>query len=328
MTLGPIMMDVSSLILTETEKKRLAKPSIGGVILFTRNFESIDQVKELIKSIRLINQNMLISVDHEGGRVQRFRKGFTHLPAMAKLGETYDKNPELALEQAFSCGWVLAAELLAIGVDFSFAPVLDLDYGHSSVIGDRAFHSNPESVVKLAGALIDGMHEAGMKCVGKHFPGHGHVALDSHLDLPVDERSMNDIRRDILSFKGLINQGLDAVMPAHVVYSQVDDKPAGFSPKWIKDILQSQLGFSGVVFSDDLSMQGAHFIKDITERVQVSLDSGCDMALICNHPELVDKVIDMNWPVSKKLQLMKGIKPKNLDKITLNHHLENIQTLL
>jgi Beta-glucosidase-related glycosidases len=194
MTPGPIMMDVSGLILTQEEKNRLSKPSIGGVILFTRNFESIDQVKDLIKSIRLIKQNMLISVDHEGGRVQRFREGFTHLPAMAKLGEVYDKDPELALEQAFSCGWVLAAELLAIGVDFSFAPVLDLDYGYSSVIGDRAFHSNPEAVVKLAGALIEGMHEAGMKCVGKHFPGHGYVALDSHLDLPIDERSMNEIR--------------------------------------------------------------------------------------------------------------------------------------
>jgi len=328
MTLGSIMMDVSGLALTKTEKSQLTKPSIGGVILFTRNYKSIDQVKALIASIRIINSDLLIAVDHEGGRVQRFRQGFTRLPAMAKLGEVYDKNPEQALEQAFSCGWVLAAELLEIGVDFSFAPVLDLDYGNSSVIGDRAFHSNPEVVVKLAGSLIDGMHEAGMKCVGKHFPGHGHVMLDSHLDLPIDDRSMNEIRQDILAFKGLINNGLDAIMPAHVVYDQVDDKPAGFSSKWIKEILQSQLGFSGVVFSDDLSMQGAHFIKDIAERVQVSLDSGCDMALICNHPELVTQVIDMNWPGSEKLQSMKGIKPKNLDKITLEHHLKNIQTLL
>lgn len=328
MTLGPIMMDVSGLTLTQEEKKQLTKPSIGGVILFTRNFESIEQVKELIKSIRLTNQNLLIAVDHEGGRVQRFREGFTQLPAMAKLGQAYDQEPELALEQAFSCGWILAAELLAIGVDFSFAPVLDLDYGHSSVIGDRAFHSNPDAVVKLAGALIQGMHEAGMKCVGKHFPGHGHVALDSHLDLPIDERPMNEIRQDILSFKSLINNGLDAVMPAHVVYSQVDDKPAGFSKKWIKEILQSQLGFGGVVFSDDLSMQGAHFIKDIAERVQVSLDSGCDMALICNHPELVAQVIDLDWPKCEKLHLMKGIKSSKLDKIVHNNHLQNIQTLL
>ncbi len=328
MTLGPIMMDVSGLILTETEKTQLAKPSIGGVILFTRNFESIGQVRDLIKSIRLVNQNMLISVDHEGGRVQRFREGFTHLPAMAKLGRVYDQNPKQALKQAFSCGWVLAAELLEIGVDFSFTPVLDLDYGNSSVIGDRAFHSNPEVVVKLAGALIKGMHETGMKCVGKHFPGHGHVTLDSHLDLPIDGRSMDEIEQDILSFKGLINNGLDAVMPAHVVYSQVDDKPAGFSSKWIKDILQSQLEFTGVVFSDDLSMQGAHFIKGITERVQVSLESGCDMVLICNHPELVAEVIDKPWLANEKLQSMKGIKTQKLDKMARDNHLQNIQTLL
>jgi beta-N-acetylhexosaminidase len=260
--------------------------------------------------------------------VQRFKEDFTRLPAMAKLGKAYDQDPKLALEQAFSCGWVLAAELLAIGVDFSFTPVLDLDYGHSSVIGDRALHSNPEAVVKLAGALIEGMHEAGMKCVGKHFPGHGYVALDSHLDLPIDERPMNEIRQDILSFKGLINQGLDAVMPAHVVYSQVDDKPAGFSSKWIKEILQLQLGFAGVVFSDDLSMQGAHFIKDIAGRVQVSLDSGCDMVLICNHSELVEQVIDLKLPECEKLYSMKGIRGFNLDKMTHNNHLQNIQTLL
>ena len=328
MTLGPIMMDVSGLILTQEEKNQLTKPSIGGVILFTRNFESVEQVKELIKSIRLTNQNLLIAVDHEGGRVQRFREGFTHLPAMAKLGEVYDQDPELALEQAFSCGWILAAELLAIGVDFSFAPVLDLDYGYSSVIGDRAFHSNPEAVTKLAGSLIDGMHEAGMKCVGKHFPGHGFVAADSHLDLPIDDRPLMALLPDMETFKDLANKGLDAVMPAHVVYSQVDDKPAGFSKKWIKEILQSQLGFGGVIFSDDLSMQGAHFIKDIAERVQVSLDSGCDMALICNHPELVAQVVDFDWPKSEKLHLMKGNKSFNLDKITHNNHLQNIQTLL
>jgi len=207
------MMDVSGFILTQEEKTQLTKTSIGGVILFTRNFENVAQVKDLIKSIRLTNQNLLIAVDHEGGRVQRFREGFTHLPPMAKLGEAYDQNPEQALEQAFSCGWILAAELLDIDVDFSFAPVLDLDYGHSSVIGDRAFHSNPDVVVKLAGALINGMHEAGMKCVGKHFPGHGFVALDSHLDLPIDDRPLMELVPDMATFKDLTNHGLDAVMP-------------------------------------------------------------------------------------------------------------------
>ncbi|KAA0450049.1 MAG: beta-N-acetylhexosaminidase [Candidatus Thioglobus sp.] len=323
--MGAIMMDVSGLILTEAEKIQLAKPSIGGVILFSRNFENIIQVKELIKSIRLTNQNLLIAVDHEGGRVQRFKDGFTHLPAMAKLGEAYDKNPDKALKQAQACGFILAAELLAIGVDFSFAPVLDLDYENSSVIGDRAFHSNPDTVIKLAAKLIDGMHEAGMKCVGKHFPGHGFAAADSHLDLPIDNRSMDKIEADLSVFASL-KSALDAVMPAHIVYSQVDKKPAGFSAKWIKEILQEQLGFSGVIFSDDLSMQGAHFIKNISKRVAAALDAGCDMVLICNHPELVEKVIDQDWKSSEKLKSMKG-RLVDEYKITLENYQQNIQEL-
>ncbi len=321
------MMDVSGFTLTETEKTNLNKPSIGGVILFTRNYKDIHQIRKLIGEIHLINSDLLIAVDHEGGRVQRFREGFTHLPAMAKLGQVYDKYPEHAVEQAFSCGWILAAELLAIDVDFSFTPVLDLDYGNSSAIGDRAFHSSPEVVIELAGSLIKGLHEAGMKCVGKHFPGHGHVEIDSHIDLPIDVRSMNEIEYDILCFKRLINMGLDAVMTAHVLYPQVDDKPSSFSSIWIKDILKTQLGFSGIVFTDDLSMQGANFIKNIAERVHLSLESGCDMALICNHPELVTEVIDLDWPNSEKLQLMKGIKPKEFNEIVLNHHINNIQSL-
>lgn len=326
--LAPIMMDVSGLTLNEIEKAQLSKPSIGGVILFSRNFESVSQIKSLIQDIRQINQNLLIAVDHEGGRVQRFREGFTHLPAMAKLGEIYDQNPNHALGQAVSCGFVLAYELLTIGVDFSFTPVLDLDHGNSCVIGDRAFHSNPAVVVELAGSLIQGMHKAGMKCVGKHFPGHGFVVADSHLDLPIDNRSMADLLQDIAPFKNLINHGLDALMPAHVVYSQVDDKPAGFSAKWIKDILQGQLQFKGVIFSDDLSMQGAHFIEDITDRVSASLDSGCDMVLICNHPELIAQIIDKEWEMNEKLQLMQGFYGFKSDKISHQQHLVTIRDLL
>lgn len=326
--IGPIMMDVLGLTLSEKERTQLVQVSIGGVILFSRNYKDIYQVKSLIQSIRLTNQNLLIAIDHEGGRVQRFREGFSHLPAMAKLGEVYDQEPEKALKQAFSCGYVLATELLLIGIDFSFAPVLDLDYGTSSVIDDRAFHSNPDVVVKLAGSLIEGMHDAGMKCVGKHFPGHGFVTEDSHLNLPVDERGFVDIAQDISVFKKLINHGLDAVMLAHVIYSQVDDKPAGFSSKWIKEILQEKLGFNGVIFSDDLSMQGAYFIKDIAKRVQASLDSGCDIVLICNHPELLDQVIKHDWSMSEKLQSMRGIKSKDVGKINSSQHLENISDLL
>jgi beta-N-acetylhexosaminidase len=328
MNLGPIMMDVSGLTLTEIEIAQLAKPSIGGVILFSRNFTSIDQVKRLIASIRAIKPGILIAVDHEGGRVQRFKNGFTHLPAMLRLGELYDKNPKKALKYACSCGFILAYELLEVDIDFSFAPVLDLDHGNSSVIGDRAFHSNSDAVVQLAQALIIGMHRAGMKCVGKHFPGHGYVALDSHLDLPVDDRPAQEIYQDMAVFKSLVSQGLDAVMPAHVIYSMVDDKPAGFSKTWIQSILKSKLGFEGVVFSDDLSMQGAFFIDNIKERVQVSLDSGCDMVLICNHPEMVLEVIDQDWGLNEKLQSMKGNRKYKSDKITYLQHLETIKSLL
>ncbi|MBC8493354.1 MAG: beta-N-acetylhexosaminidase [Candidatus Thioglobus sp.] len=328
MNFAPIMMDVVATQLSTSEKTQLAKSSIGGVILFSRNFESVEQIKMLITSIRAVKPELLIAVDHEGGRVQRFKEGFTHLPAMAKLGDAYDRDPDLALEQATACGYVLAHELLSIGVDFSFTPVLDVDYGQSSVIGDRAFHSNPKAIVALAGALINGMHQAGMKCVGKHFPGHGFVAADSHLDLPIDERSMTELMSDMLPFKELVNQGLDAVMPAHVIYPQVDENPAGFSKKWIKQILREQLGFSGVVFSDDLSMQGAFFIKDINDRVRVSLDSGCDMVLICNHPEMVSEVIDTDWGASEKLQSMQGYKEFNYDKIAYLNYLETIRELL
>ncbi len=323
------MMDVSGLALTIQEKQQLIKPSIGGVILFGRNFESIEQVTLLIKDIRQVNKNLLIAVDHEGGRVQRFQTGFTHLPAMAKLGVLYDKNPNIAIDKTFSCGFVLAYELLTIGVDFSFAPVLDVNYDTSKVIGDRAFHSNSDVIVKLANSLINGMHKAGMKCVGKHFPGHGFVTADSHLDLPIDDRPMSDLLQDMEPFQGLINHGLDALMPAHVVYTQVDDKPAGFSSKWIKDILQNQLKFKGVIFSDDLSMQGAHFIKDITDRVKTSLNSGCDMVLVCNHPELVTQIIDKDWGVvSEKLQSMQGFYGFKSDKINHQQHLTTIRDLL
>lgn len=329
MKLGPIMMDVSGLTLTPDEKKQLNKPSIGGVILFTRNYQNIEQVKALIKSIRAVNSELLIAVDHEGGRVQRFKTGFTHLPSMSKLGEIYDnRGPDLAIEKAFSCGFVLAYELLDIGVDFSFTPVLDVDYGQSSVIGNRAFHTNPEIIITLANSLIEGMHKAGMKCVGKHFPGHGFVAADSHLDLPIDDRSIEDLTLDMKPFKDLANQGLDAVMPAHIIYSQVDKNPAGFSKKWIQQILKKQLGFNGVVFSDDLSMQGAFFIKHIKDRVSISLQSGCDMALICNHPELVAEVIDMDWDANEKLQSMQGYKYFNCDKIAYLNHLDKLRDLL
>ena len=328
MNLGPIMMGLSGFELNNLEKVQLLKPSIGGVILFTRNFKDIHQVKALIAAIRSLKSDLLIGVDHEGGRVQRFRKGFTHLPAMSKFGLVYDENSQMATEKVFSCGWILATELLQLGIDFSFTPVLDLDYGNSSAIGDRAFHSDPEVVTELAGSLMDGIHQAGMKCVGKHFPGHGYVKDDSHYNLPVDERPIEEIRRDMSCFKGMIDKGLDAIMMAHVLYSKIDDKPSGFSSKWIKDILKTEWRFDGVVFSDDLSMNGAHFIENNIERVRLSLESGCDMVLICNHPEFINEVIDLEWHCSEKLMSMKGMKKIDFCNDTIDYHLNKIKTLI
>lgn len=320
------MMDVAGLSLTQTEAAQLAKPTIGGVILFTRNYQSRAQIQDLIGTIRQINPDLLIAVDHEGGRVQRFRQGFTQLPAMALIGELYENDPAKALTAATACGGILAGELLEIGVDFSFAPVLDLAYDRSAVIGNRAFHANPEVVIKLAGALIEGMHTSGMRCVGKHFPGHGFVVADSHLDLPIDERPRAEIERDMSVFQGLIGQGLDAVMPAHIIYPQVNSRPAGFSSVWLKTILRTQLGFDGVVFSDDLSMQGALFIADIEQRVQVALESGCDMVLICNRPDLVAQIVDKNWQPSAKLSMMKG-RRATFDRMRRAQYLTQLQPL-
>ena len=328
MSLGPIMMDVSGLQLTDAEKVQLSQPSIGGVILFTRNYESYEQIQALIGEIRQVRDELLIAVDHEGGRVQRFRSGFTQLPAMATLGKAYDQNPELAKQYALACGAVLAYELLVIGVDFSFAPVLDLDYGHSSVIGNRAFHGDPLVVAELAGSLMAGMHLAGMKSVGKHFPGHGFVKPDSHLELPVDTRSIEQMAPDMIAFGTMINQGLDAVMPAHVIYDQIDSQPAGFSSKWLQKILRTELGFEGVIFSDDLSMQGAHFIANIADRVETALKSGCDMVLICNHPELVEQVIDRDYISNERLHSMRAINGAKIDKMGYLDYLSQIQELL
>jgi beta-N-acetylhexosaminidase len=325
---GRIMLDVLGLTLTKIDKDKLTKPAVGGVILFARNYASIEQVKSLIIEIRKLNPNLLIAVDHEGGRVQRFRDGFTNIPAMKKLGEVYDDNAKLAVEQAFSCGYILATELLSIGVDFSFTPVLDIDYGNSSVIGDRSFHSNPDIIVELASSLINGMDKAGMKSVAKHFPGHGYAKLDSHVALAVDNRSITELNKDISVFERVIKNGLDAVMLSHVIYPKIDDKPAGFSKKWIKDILRNQLEFKGIIFSDDLSMQGACFIKDINDRVKFSIDSGCDMVLICNNPELTDEVIANNWQLNDSLKIMKANKVKNFDKTKYKKHLTNIKNLV
>ena len=278
------MLGLEGATLSAEERELLRHPQVGGVILFARNYQSPEQVRALADAIHALRQpRLLIAVDHEGGRVQRFREGFTRLPAVRRLGELFDQHPQRARQLARITGWLMAAELRAVGVDFSFAPVLDLDHGVSGIIGDRAFHHDPEVVADLAHAYRSGMQKAGMEAVGKHFPGHGGIAADSHLELPVDPRSYDQLAgADLLAFERMIHYGLAALMPAHVLYPQVDDQPAGFSARWLKDILRQRLEFQGAIFSDDLDMAGAGLAGTPPERARAALAAGCDMVLACN----------------------------------------------
>ncbi|ROV56516.1 beta-N-acetylhexosaminidase [Neisseria chenwenguii] len=292
---GPVMADVNVYRLTDEEKQRLLDPAIGGVILFRRNFENVPQLKALTAEIKALREpGLIIAVDHEGGRVQRFIPGFTRLPAMNVLGEIWDnESPEAAREKAEQVGWVLATELAACGVDLSFTPVLDLNWGCCAVIGNRSFHADSEVVTQLALALQRGLNRGGMKACGKHFPGHGFVEGDSHLTQPQDNRSLAELEAaDIVPFRKLSAAGMAAVMPAHVVYPAIDPNPAGFSEKWLKQILRRDIGFKGVIFSDDLTMEGAGSAGGIRERAANAFAAGCDIALVCNRPDLVDELRD------------------------------------
>jgi beta-N-acetylhexosaminidase len=291
--LGPVMLDLAGAELSVAEGELLRHPLAGGVILFARNYRSPQQLCELTAAIRALRKpELLIAVDHEGGRVQRFQEGFSRIPAMRRLGEAWDRDRAGACAAARDIAYVLASELLACGVDFSFTPVLDVDFGASGVIGDRAFHSDPAAIAQLSAALIAGLREAGMASVGKHFPGHGHVSADSHLAVPVDARSYAEIEAiDLVPYKALIQRGLSAVMPAHVIYPEVDAHPAGFSARWLRQILRTDLNFDGMIFSDDLSMEGASVAGNVVARGAAALSAGCDMVLLCNAPEAAPELL-------------------------------------
>jgi beta-N-acetylhexosaminidase len=318
---GPITLDVVGLELNSEDRRRIQDPLTGGVILFGRNFSNRKQLTKLTADIKKLRSDVLISIDHEGGRVQRAKQdGFTHLPAMRKLGELWAakntsthaaQSAALVMAAATACGYVLGAELRACGVDFSFTPVLDLDFGRSAVIGDRAFSRDPQIVFALAKSLNDGLRMAGMANCGKHFPGHGWAEADSHVAIPVDERSLQEILNDDAKPYEWLDLSLAAVMPAHVIYPQVDSVPAGFSKIWLHSVLRQELGFEGVIFSDDLSMEGASVAGSVVRGAELALEAGCDAVLICNRPDLADQLLK-NLKVSKAKQAESMIRLNRL----------------
>lgn len=316
-----VMADIAGLELTNDDRTFLLQPEIAGLILFTRNYKNPEQLKQLCLSIKSLRSDLVIAVDQEGGRVQRFREGFLPLPAMRKLGQVYAKDTQLALTQSYSLGWLMAAELIHYGVDISFAPVLDLDFGRSGVIGDRAFAETSTEVLALSAEFIKGMTAAGMAATAKHFPGHGYVQADSHLELPTDTRSYQQLlQNDLIPFQALIaDNQLAAVMPAHVVYTDVDaDHTAGFSEVWLQQILRNQLGFNGLIYSDDLSMEGAAASGRPSIRAKKAKDAGCNVLLICNQrdaaQEIVDTVKDNQWPlISLQAMQAKPVVDENND---------------
>ena len=332
--LGPVMLDLAGTELSAAEGALLRHPLVGGVILFSRNYRSPRQLCELSAAIRdLRRPELLIAVDHEGGRVQRFQEGISRIPPMRCLGEAWTATARQRSQQRARSPMCWRVELLACGVDFSFTPVLDVDFGASGVIGDRAFHSDPAAIAQLSAALISGLREAGMASVGKHFPGHGYVRADSHHAVPVDERSYAEIEAaDLVPYRELIKHGLTAVMPAHVIYPEVDAQPAGFSSKWLRQILRGQLGFDGMIFSDDLSMEGASVAGGVVERGAAALAAGCDMVLTANAPDSAAQLLAGFAPGAMnqhRAEAMRGARlPPGLDALRSNARFARAQAAL
>jgi len=307
--IGSLMLDIAGLTLDAEDRALLNEPQVGGLILFGRNVESPQQVRDLTDSIRQIRPDILIAVDQEGGRVQRLREGFTRLPAMGMLGQLYDIDQDEAIAAAATAGWLMASEVLAVGIDFSFAPVLDVN-GISQVIGDRGFHAQGNIVTQLSRAFMQGMHRAGMATTGKHFPGHGSVEADSHVAAPIDHRTLAEIREQDMTVFFEVKDQLDALMPAHVIYPKVDPNPAGFSKHWLQDIVRGEMGFDGVLFSDDLSMQAACVVGGAGVRILAALNAGCDMGLVCNDRaaalDALQALTSMPMPNQARLEKMRG----------------------
>ena len=329
------MIDVESYHLNIEDMQRIKHPLVGGVILFTRNYQNKNQLKQLVSQIRGIKKDILIGVDHEGGRVQRFKDGFTSLPPMAMLGKMYDQDKQKAKDFASLVGWVIAKELGGCDIDFSFTPVLDVNYGASSVIGDRAFHEQVSPVIELANNLIQGLEDGGMQAIGKHFPGHGFIREDTHLEKGEDKRKFLDIKEnDLKVFISLINNGMKGIMPSHIIYSSCDSLPAGLSRFWLQDQLRDKLGFKGVIFSDDMSMKAAKFVKEnIVERLLMALNAGCDMVLLCNSPKEVDYALtNIRWNIDTnsiaRLAAMKLDNTKNKIDVYKHHSVADIQKKL
>jgi len=311
--MGPLMLDLDGVELSPGDRRRLCAANTGGVILFARNFTSTAQLRALVQELHAVRTPpLIVAIDQEGGRVQRLRNGFTPLPAAAQIGAVYDDDAERGIAMAEASGWVMATELTEVGIDLSFAPVLDCAAVASDVIGDRAFHCRADGVARLAEAYMCGMHRAGMPAVGKHFPGHGGVAADSHIQLPIDERTIAQVETaDLVPYRRLIDAGLDAVMTAHVWYPHIDPDIPTYSPYWLREVLRAKLGFSGVIFSDDLSMHGANRDGGPAARVRAALSAGCDMALLCNDSEAADIVLasDELNPAPDSLSRLQALVP-------------------